>query len=422
MKRLKYKIKRLYIENVKRIKIVEVIPKGNVIEIAGKNAQGKSSILDSIKYVLGGKEEIPIKPIREGEKSAQIVLETEDFTVVRSWTADNKTYFKVHSNTNISPQKFLDEKISKISFDPVAFLSMSLKGQTKLLRQVTGLDTSKLEADRLRLYDLRTIIGREVNRLKVFLKELGKPTYDLPDTEISSKDLLDELEKLSSRSAERNKKKIAIVDAENLLAGIDKEISSRQAELRELEIMLRQFDKERIQAMGRIRELKSELSKTVGDDPTPIHGELKIIEEKNKSIRENQQISKVQNELGDKETEYNDHTKQIDDITTEIENRILNTKFPLEGLSVKDDGILYNDIPISQSSQSEGIKIGLAIAESLNDELQIILVKDASLLDKASMKGIVKYAKEKDCQIWVERVEPTMKDAIIIEDGGIINQ
>jgi len=147
-----------------------------------------------------------------------------------------------------------------------------------------------------------------------------------------------------------------------------------------------------------------------------------MLEEKNKQIRNNQIISKSQNELGDAEASFNDATQEIADIDVEIQRRILETKFPLEGLSVSDGMIMYNDIPISQASQAERIKIGLAIAESLNPELQIILIKDASLLDTGSTKQIIDFAKAKDCQVWTERIDPTSKDAIIIEDGGIVNQ
>src|SRR3989304_8274044 len=193
MEKLRYKIRRLYIQNVKRVKIVEVIPKGNVIEIAGENSQGKSSILDSIKYVLGGKGEIPLEPIRRGEKSAKIILESDDFTATLTWTDNNKSYLEVAANTGKSPQKFLDEKISRIAFDPVEFERMKPKEQEVLLRKALNLDTSDLETERARLYELRKTVGYEVERLKVFRNELGQPIYDLPEKEESSQTLLEKI-------------------------------------------------------------------------------------------------------------------------------------------------------------------------------------------------------------------------------------
>ena len=52
-------------ENVKRISAVHIVPgDGGVVLIGGRNAQGKSSVLDSIMYALGGASAIPDEPIR----------------------------------------------------------------------------------------------------------------------------------------------------------------------------------------------------------------------------------------------------------------------------------------------------------------------------------------------------------------------
>lgn len=56
-------------ENVKRLKAVEIQPDGDVVVIAGRNAQGKSSVLDAIWLALAGaagaKE--TTRPIRDAE-------------------------------------------------------------------------------------------------------------------------------------------------------------------------------------------------------------------------------------------------------------------------------------------------------------------------------------------------------------------
>ena len=49
------KINSLEIENVKRIKAVKIKPeKSGLTVIGGKNNQGKTSVLDSIAWALGG--------------------------------------------------------------------------------------------------------------------------------------------------------------------------------------------------------------------------------------------------------------------------------------------------------------------------------------------------------------------------------
>ena len=49
------KINKLEIENVKRIKAVKIEPtRDGLTIIGGKNNQGKTSVLDSIAWALGG--------------------------------------------------------------------------------------------------------------------------------------------------------------------------------------------------------------------------------------------------------------------------------------------------------------------------------------------------------------------------------
>ena len=55
MKKKKQKIISLAIENVKKIVAILLNPDGSVFVIGGKNAQGKSAVLDAIEYALRGK-------------------------------------------------------------------------------------------------------------------------------------------------------------------------------------------------------------------------------------------------------------------------------------------------------------------------------------------------------------------------------
>ena len=75
----------LDVHNVKRIRAVNIKPDGNVIIIGGRNAQGKSSVLDSILYAMKGKA-IPGKPLRNGEERGNVMLETQDLVISRTFT------------------------------------------------------------------------------------------------------------------------------------------------------------------------------------------------------------------------------------------------------------------------------------------------------------------------------------------------
>src|SRR5699024_6919365 len=61
------KINKLEIENVKRVKAVKIEPSANGLTVVGgKNNQGKTSILDSIAWALGGNKFKPSQATRVG--------------------------------------------------------------------------------------------------------------------------------------------------------------------------------------------------------------------------------------------------------------------------------------------------------------------------------------------------------------------
>ena len=61
------KINKLEIENVKRVRAVKIEPAANGLTIiGGDNGQGKTSVLDSIAWALGGESFRPSAPGREG--------------------------------------------------------------------------------------------------------------------------------------------------------------------------------------------------------------------------------------------------------------------------------------------------------------------------------------------------------------------
>ena len=162
------KIIRLAAENVKRLVAVEITPKGNVIEITGKNGAGKTSVLDSIWWALAGNRTHQAVPVRQGETEAVISLDLGDIKVRREFSvreplagaeagpAQTITRLFVESAQGArypSPQKMLDELVGSLTFDPLAFSRMPPKDKLAVLRGfVTGVDfAEEAAADRLRI-------------------------------------------------------------------------------------------------------------------------------------------------------------------------------------------------------------------------------------------------------------------------------
>lgn len=220
------KIVALTAENIKRLSVVHIEPNGNTVLIGGRNAQGKSSVLDSILYAMGGANSFPDKPIRNGQESAEIEIDLGDIVVRRKITKSGSTVtVKTKDGASYSsPQKVLDGLYSKLSFDPLAFASMKPADQTKALMALLGIDTSELDKQYAETFDERTGVNRLVKEAEGDLDRceqiLIEVPADRPDvTEISSR-----LERAieSNGIADRQAEKIESLKAD---------ISERQTEI-----------------------------------------------------------------------------------------------------------------------------------------------------------------------------------------------
>lgn len=188
----------LEVENVKRISAVQIVPgDGNLVMLGGKNAAGKSSVLDAIEMALGGKSVFPDRPLRDGATSGKSRIDLGNLIVERRFTENGSTLKVTNAEgaSFSSPQKILDDLYCRLSFDPLKFLSMEPKDQSRLLVELVGLDTSEIDAESKEIYESRTAVNRllkeaqaDVDRVPAIVGE-----DQLPDVKPDPADLMNRL-------------------------------------------------------------------------------------------------------------------------------------------------------------------------------------------------------------------------------------
>lgn len=395
------KIIQLNAENVKVLKAIEIKPNNNIVELTGKNGQGKSSVIDSIIMGIMGKKYQPEKPVREGEQEANITINMGNLIIKRKIKTDGTSSLKVETAEGASfssPQAMLDELVSNISFDPLQFSNMKAKEQFEQLKKVVQIDFDFERNESLRkgAYDDRTLTNRELKDLEIQEKNIIYPN-DTPDQSLSISELLKELENTEKFNQEQN-----------LLSNKEKELRVK------LENLLQQVEntKKELNSLQKSQELKN----------------VSILKDKIQNaekINSNVSLKNKQKDLKDKIKNKNELseslTKKIEEYDNNKKNAIESCKMPVEGLSFGDNVVLFKGIPLEQCSQAEKIKISTSIAMSNNNDkqLKVVLIKDGSLLDEDNMKIITDMAKEKDYQVWIEKVDSSGKIGIVIEDGEI---
>ena len=113
------------------------------------------------------------------------------------------------------------------------------------------------------------------------------------------------------------------------------------------------------------------------------------------------------------------YDKVLNEVEETRKQRLCEANFPIEGLSVSDEAVLLNNVPLSQISHGEQIMISTMIGMKLNPDLRVLFIRDASLLDSDNYEAISKAAKDQDYQIWMERTDESGKVGIYMEDGSI---
>jgi DNA repair exonuclease SbcCD ATPase subunit len=430
------KIIRLTSENVKRISAVEIKPDGNMVIIGGKNGAGKSSVLDSIFYTLGGKSSLPVKPLREGSKRGFSEVELDDLVIRRTFNEGGGTTLTITNkhddSTAKSPQAILDALVGKLSFDPLEFARGSKpeddRRRSETLRSLVGIDFTADNAERDKVYQKRTKVNAEVDAIKSRIAALPPLVEGVPDIEVSSAEILAEQQKAAELNANNQKARDQLSRIKDAIGLNEDDINLCKERIKELEVKLgrerEQLEKLVVSLSKSKTEYESrhaEVKKLVDTDLAPFQTRAKQVEETNKSIRSNSARVKLQVELDDKQTEAEDLTMQIEEIDYKKQRKISSAKFPIDGLTVDSSGeVLFSGIPFSQASSAQQLRASLAIGLGLNPKLKVVLIRDGSLLDEESLKMVAEAAKAAGAQIWMEKVSSDGQGcSVVIEDGHI---
>ena len=400
------RIVKLEATNVKRLKAVEITPEGDTVVIAGRNAQGKSSVLDSIWMALAGaagaKE--TSRPIRDGEEKASVVLDLGDLVVTRKWTQAGTT-LEVAAKDGArypSPQTVLDGMLGKLSFDPLQFAEQAPREQVATLLSVVDLpfDPAEVAAKRAGVYERRTDTNRETKRLEAQVAGLAPAPDGTPDEESSATDLIAELQHATDLASEREH-----------VATLYRQAVEEEARLAEAHRLA-------VEVVATLLARGTDLPEAI--DPAPLQARLLTLDDTNTAVRRKLERAKLVEAHAASLALGEQLTAQLAEIDAEKTAAIASAKMPVEGLSFDEEGVLFNGVPFSQVSSAERLRVGLGMAMALNPQIRVIRITDGSLLDSENMALIGEMAGAHDFQVWIERVDETGAVGVTIEDGEVV--
>lgn len=413
------KINSLELENVKRVKAVKLEPaQSGLTIVGGRNGQGKTSVLDAISWTLGGNRKKPSQPHREGSATDPYLhVELTNGLIVER-KGKTSALKVIDPAGNKSGQNILDQFIEALALDLPKFMESTSKEKAQTLLQIIGVGDYlfELEAKEEKLFNQRTSIG-QMERQKRGAAEEMEFYPDAPAEPVSAAELIQQQQEILARNGENQRKRERVNDIQlalNSAEGEAKIIADRISALSE-ELSHKNAD------IDRLREEFASAKKTaeeLQDESTAeIEASITAIDETNAKVRTNAARAMAMKDADELKDQYEDLTREIEDIRSDKMKLLADAKLPLDGLTVEKGELIYNGNAWDCMSGSDQLRVATAIVRALKPECGFVLVDKLEQFDPQTLQEFGAWAESQDLQIIGTRVSTGDECSIVIEDG-----
>ena len=426
------KISSLELENVKRIRAVQIVPTADGLTvIGGRNGQGKTSVLDAIAWALGGKRHQPDNPNRDGGATpAKLHVELSNGIVVER-RGKNGTLYVTDTTGMKGTQKLLNEFLSELALDLPKFIAGSDKDRTTALLQTLGIDDqlASLDGQIRSAYQQREYVGRDAKRLRNHADAL--PHHDdAPDEPVSVAELVRQQQEILARNGENQRKRDNVSRLEWEYQSANQEWNQIDAQIGELEARIEDLRLKQSQTLDRRNDIAADLftaqktAEQLEDESTEeIERSIANIERINAQVEDNQRKARAVDAATEREAEYADMTSTIESLREQRVALLDGAPLPLEGLSVDEDGrMVFRGQTWSDMSSSEQLRVATAIVRATKPECGFVLLDKLEQMDAQTLAEFGEWARSEGLQVIGTRVSTGDECTIIIEDGKVEGQ
>ena len=404
------KINKLEIENVKRIKAVKVEPKASGLTvIGGNNNQGKTSVLDSIAWALGGERYKPSQATREGSVIPPTLHIVMNNGLVVERKGKNSALKVIDPNGQKAGQQLLNEFVEQLALDLPKFMEASGAEKAKILLQIIGVgpQLTQLEQQEKELYQERLYIGRTADQKEKFAKE--QPYYtEAPKDLISASELIRQQQEILARNGENQRKREQLHQLEQRYQRINEQMANLLAEQKKVESDL---EIARKSALDLHDESTEELEQNISN-----------IEEINRKVRANLDKEKAEDDAKTYRDQYNSLTKDLEDVREKKAELLNAAELPLPELSVKEGELIYKGQKWDNMSGSDRLKVSTAIVRKLNPNCGFVLLDKLEQMGMKCLQEFGEWLEAEGLQAIATRVSTGDECSIIIEDGYVVGQ
>jgi hypothetical protein len=444
------KVLRYRAHNVLRTKDIDWNMDGyNLFIVGGHNGQGKTSGLKALVMALCGRSgcDWPEVALKEGEDEGWVKVdigptEGDDTTSKLADGFQVELYLKRKRDGQVveqfrvldkdgeelpSPRKLLQRLYVVKGFDPLAFQRMDKKEQKAVLERLLCVDLTEKRTSYEALYRQRQVATRDAKNLRARYE--GMPHHPgVPDSVVSVSDLLKELDSRKAvKEANDDQRKVLcrmmedITEHKAKLTEIDERMEALEAEKKKLLEDEAEIDRYLDEAFANKENQESVVTALVDPDQAEVLKQIETAEATNAKVRDNMAKKTLFGELHELENGVDELNKEMEANQKAQKAALEAAKWPVDGLSLDSEGVLFNALPLEQASRSARTIVSAKIGMALNPRLRLMVCEDGSDLDAETLEALDKLMAEEKYQMILELVTRGKEDearcAVIVQDG-----
>lgn len=408
------KIHTLELENVKRIRAVALEPsQTGLTVIGGDNNQGKTSVLDTIAWALGGDRYKPTNATRDGSTIPPRIKITLSNGLIVERSGKNSALKVTDPNGRKSGQQLLNSFIEELALNLPKFMESPDREKANTLLQIIGVGDRlrDLERKETEIYNRRRVVGQEADRKKKFALEM--PFYpDAPSEPVSAYELIQRQQTILAINGENQRKR-------QMVSQLQYQRDQKLSKLEQLEVELEKVKEEYRILEGELRMARKSAEDLHDESTTQIEQDIMNIEAINIKVRANSDREKAEQDALHYRQQYDSLTDSLEE-TRQAKADLLNgAKLPLEGLGVEEGCLTYKGKRWDGMSGSDQLKVATAIVRALNPQCGFVLVDKLEQMDLKTMREFGIWLQQENLQCIATRVSKGSECSVIITDGLI---
>lgn len=414
----------LELENVKRVRAVELQPneKGLTV-LGGRNGQGKTSVLDAIAYALGGERMRPDRVTRDGSATpAKMRVELSN-GIVCERKGKNSSLTVTDTTGMKGGQRLLDEFIGEFALNLPKFLNMSDREKADYLLKTLGIADQLADADRkvAEANAERTEIGRRARAARKMAED--SPFHEgVPGETLDVSALLDEqmFAHETNQAIEFKRREVEAKRAESERMAAEVERLARELADATERMAIASSRSETV--TGELEGLEADLANMEPADEQAAAEAVREAEAVNEMVRQNTARAEMLADADRLDGEYRAAGARVAKAKEELLSLLDGADLPLDGLAVEEGVLRFNGSAWGDMSGSEQLRVATAIVRELKPECGFVLVDKLEQFDPQQLAEFGEWASGQGLQVIGTRVAVDDTCTVVIEDGRVVQE